>query len=167
MTATLGEFLLAAEQRYTEAEVGATGPRDHEALAVQARRMVTVLGRYLDTVVACGMTTDQVSEIRQQTNDIHTTLHEAGACLDQAMAPARSPAWAWDLDDPIAARYTRAVNALAAGSELLRTHMVTDRYGQPQPRSDWAQLLATRPVVTALADEIANGGLVPGTWWPS
>ena len=164
MSVTLGEFLLAAENRFTEAEAGAApGPRDHEALAVQARRMVTVLGRYLDTILDGGAAAGNIPDVWQQTKEIRASLGEAGSFLDRAIAPTRSSAHApGNFDDPVAARYTRAVNALSAGSELLRTHLATGPSGQPEPRSDWAQLLTTRPVIAALGEEVAKWGTRAG-----
>lgn len=158
MTATLGDFLLAAERRFTEAEAGpAPGTRDHEALAVQARRMVTVLGRYLDTVLDAATAADRIPKTWQQTSEIRAGLRTAAACLERAIGPARSAARTGVYtDDPVAVRYTRAVNALAAGSELLRTHLTVGGSGQPEPRSDWAQVLAAPLVITALTEMIVT-----------
>lgn len=160
MTATLGEFLTVAERRFAEAEEdGVPETYDHEALAVHTLRMVDVLGRYLDVSMACGMTADRIPEVWQQTEKIRAGLREAGSCLKRGIEPARSPErTGGDIDDPAVAGYARAVNALAVGAEVLSTHMTVDKYGNQEPRSDWPQLLATRPMVTALTEEIAKWG---------
>ena len=153
MTATLGECLSAAERHFAAAEAGGPPVRDSTELAIQARRLVAVLGRYLDNTVQ----TEPSAAWQQTTTGIRAELRAAGGYLDRALPPAEHPLWATEAPaDPVAARYARAVNALAAGADLLRTHMSLGVAGFAVTRSEWARLLTTEPVAAALADEIAG-----------
>lgn len=54
----------------------------------------------------------------------------------------------------MAKRYADGVDALAAGADLLHRHVFVNVAGFREPRSDWAEVLAAGPVVTALAGEV-------------
>lgn len=159
MTVTLGECLSAADQHFREAEEGAArGVRDYAALAVQMRRLVTVLDRYLDSAGTAPLAAGHAqADWEGAAGGIRAELRVAGMYLGQALPPEDDPVWRTGVSaDPAVAGYTQAVDALLAGSELLRTHAALDTGGVPVPRSDWLQVLSAEPVVTALAEEVTR-----------
>jgi len=156
---TLGECLSIADDHFRSAETaGPPGVRDYAELAVQGRRLVSVLERYLDDALSTDPAGgEQLPDWRLAAAGIREGLRAAGTCLDRALPGTDDPAGA----DPGVERYVRAVDALAAGNDLLRTHLTMDAEGLRAGRSDWAPLLVSEPVVTALtaeAGEWAGGG---------
>jgi hypothetical protein len=156
MPAILGDCLSVAERFFTAAEAGGPPVRDHAEFAIQTRRLVTVLGRYLDTVTGPGAG-QAPAAWQQAAAGLRTELRAAGSYLDRVLPPADHLLWSAEVPaDPAVARYARAVDALAAGNDLLRTHTAPGATGTAVPRSDWAQILATEPVAAGLTAEIVR-----------
>lgn len=155
MIVTLGECLTVAEQRFGEAEAGGLpGVHLRAEIVVQARRLAGMLGGYLDaSQAAFQVVRDDPGEWPGPVEDMRTGLRAAVTFLDAALLPAGPRG---TTVDPAVGRYTAAVDALAAGHDLLRTHTGPGRYGTLEPRSEQARLLASPPLIIALAEEISG-----------
>jgi hypothetical protein len=60
------------------------------------------------------------------------------------------------VNDPAAGHLTAAIDAIAAGADLLRSHIAPGADGLPVPRSDWGPLLYSDPVALAAVGEVAR-----------
>jgi hypothetical protein len=108
-------------------------------------------------------------------NDLHAwerAVIDAGAALNTAAACLRRSAGEPG-DQAVAAKSWRArhlaaaTTHLAAGRDLLHTHLASDPAGLRRDRSEWALVVTSLPVTRALAHEVARWSrqLAPFTAW--
>jgi hypothetical protein len=171
-SAVFGDFLGAGCQRL-EAAVSA---RERQAACLPAvvpslHRLVAVMSLFLEDLAPC----DEIEAAGR--TDLHVwerAVVDAGAavriaadCLHRsaidlcASEPVSDPA-------PARARHLAdAATKLAAGRDLLHTHIVLDREGLAHERSEWAPVVTSLPLTRALANEIAawSARLAPFTAW--
>ena len=171
-----GDFL-GAGRRHLEAAVAA-GEREVAALPAvvpSVYRLVTMMCVYLEDLAPCdeieaaGRTDLQAWE--RAVVDTGAALDIAADCLrhsildlgsaDPSDGPAPSPARHLDA----------AVTELAAGRDLLHTHITRTLDGLAQERSDWAPVVMSLPVTRALAPmsaRNASAALLPDNrmWVP-
>ena len=170
--AVFGDFLGAGRQRL-EAAVSA---RERQTACLPAvvpslHRLVAVMSLYLEDLAPCdeieagGRTDLHVWE--RVVVDAGAALRIAADCLHRssvdlcASEPVSKPA-------PARARHLAdAATKLAAGRDLLHTHIVLNREGLAYELSEWALVVTSLPVTRALANEIAawSGRLAPFTAW--
>jgi hypothetical protein len=144
---------------------------DLPAVVPPLRRLVTVMSLCLedlapcDVIEAAGRTDLHVWE--RTVIDAGVAMRIAAECL-QRSAACLSPDESLDGPAPSRARHLAdAAMELAAGRDLLNTHLVLDTDGLVQEWSEWAAVVASLPVTRALADEIAAWSvrLAPFTGW--
>ena len=169
--AVFGDFLAAARERL-EATVAV---REKEvtwpsAMAQELSRLVAVMSRYCDDLAPC----DQVEASgrgdlhpwERAAIDVGAALRVAAGCLRRA---AVEPVG--DLVSGTAPQRARHLEAaateLAAGRDLLQTHLATDPDGLTLERSEWAYAVTSVPVTRALANEVGQWSLrlAPFTAW--
>ena len=169
--AVFGDFLAAARE-HLEATVAV---RENEvtwpsAIAQELSRLVAVMSRYCDDLAPC----DQVEASGR--DDLHPwerAAIDAGAALRIAAGCLRRAAVepAGDLVSGTAPHRARHLEAaateLAAGRDLLHTHLATDPDGLTLERSEWASAVTSVPVTRALANEVGQWSLrlAPFTAW--
>jgi hypothetical protein len=159
-SAVFGDFL-GAGRRLLEAAVAA-GECEVAALPAvvpSVYRLVTVMCVYLEDLAPCdeieaaGRTDLQAWE--RAVVDTGAALRIAADCLRHSildLGPAGPP----DGPAPSPARHLdAAATELAAGRDLLHTHITRTPDGLAQERSDWAPVVMSLPVTRALAAEIA------------
>jgi hypothetical protein len=121
-------------------------------------RITTTIARYLDERVpfheieVVGRTDLGPWELAA----VHarTAMHQATRSLGQAIAPDDSPPT--EPDGQPAHHLDAAASCLAAGHDLLNSHLSTDPHDQWEPRSQWAHVVTSGPVSRALSGEIAR-----------
>ena len=169
--AVFGDFLAAARE-HLEATVAV---RENEvtwpsAIAQELSRLVAVMSRYCDDLAPC----DQVEASGR--DDLHPwerAAIDAGAALRIAAGCLRRAAVepVGDLVSGTAPQRARHLEAaateLAAGRDLLQTHLATDPDGLTLERSEWAYAVTSVPVTRALANEVGQWSLrlAPFTAW--
>ena len=169
--AVFGDFLAAARE-HLEATVAV---RENEvtwpsAVAEELSRLVAVMSRYCDDLAPC----DQVEASGR--DDLHPwerAAIDAGAALRIAAGCLRRAAVepVGDLVSGTAPQRARHLEAaateLAAGRDLLHTHLATDPDGLTLERSEWAYAVTSVPVTRALANEVGQWSLrlAPFTAW--
>lgn len=170
--AVFGDFLGPGRQ-HLEAAVTA-GDRqaaDLPAMVPPLHRLVTVMSLCLEDLAPC----DEI-EAADRTDlhvwergviDAGVALRIAVDCLRRSVAYL-SPGE--PLSGPIPARARHLADAareLAAGRDLLQTHIVLGPDGFAQERSEWASAVRSLPVTRALANEMAAWSvrLAPFTAW--
>lgn len=157
--AVFGDFLVAAND-HLEAAVAADDDQvTWPPVARDLSRLVAVMSRYCDDLAPC----DEVEASGR--NDLHpweraaievgTALRTAASCLRRCADQA-----AGDQVDTVVAQRARhlaaAATGLAAGRDLLHTHLATDPDGLTRDRSEWASAVTSVPVARALANEMAQ-----------
>jgi hypothetical protein len=169
--AVFGDFL-AAGREHLEATVAA---RENEvtwpsAIAQELSRLVAVMSRYCgdlapyDQVEASGR--DDLHPWERAAIDAGAALRIVAGCLRRA---AVEPVG--DLVSGTAPHRARHLEAaateLAAGRDLLHTHLATDPDGLTLERSEWAYAVTSVPVTRALANEVGQWSLrlAPFTAW--
>lgn len=169
--AVFGDFLAAARE-HLEATVAA---RENEvtwpsAIAQELSHLVAVMSRYCDDlapydqVEASGR--DDLHPWERAAIDAGAALRIVAGCLHRA---AVEPAG--DLVSGTASHRARHLEAaateLAAGRDLLHTHLAIDPDGLTLERSEWASAVTSVPVTRALANEIGQWSLrlAPFTAW--
>jgi hypothetical protein len=164
-----GDFLAAASGHLDAAvAVRAEEISGASGAAGELARLVTVMSRYCDDLAPC----DEVEAFSR--DDLHPWEHAtiyagaalriAAACLQRADAGAAPRVVAETA--PRRARYLAAATArLAAGRELLQTHLAVGPDGRTTGRSEWAAAVISAPVSRALLGEIGQWslGLAPVT----
>jgi hypothetical protein len=159
-TTTFGDMLDAAERHFAAAEATrshATGSAD----TVRAlHRLVTSMARALDSVVGRDMIESAVQPEpdiwRRTASELRGGLLAAADSLDMAAgrldgSDTAEVSLADPAELPGSARHLwSAASAITAGCDLISTHFTVDRDGVGVPRSDWAQLLAAKPVAAGL-----------------
>ena len=169
--AIFGDFLAAA-QEHLEAAVAVradevTWP---SPIAQGISRLVAVMSRYCDDLAPCDEVEasgrDDLHPWERAAIDADAALRIAAGCLRRATVE--------DADDltggmvlPRARQLEAAATELAAGRDLLHTHLATDPDGQMLERSEWASVVTSAPVTRALAEEIGQWALrlAPFTAW--
>ena len=141
------------------------------AVVPSLHRLVAVMSLYFEDLAPC----DEIEAANR--TDLHVweravvdsgaALRIAADCLHRSAADL-SPGEPASERPPSRGRHlTRAATELAAGRDLLHTHMVLDREGLAHERSEWAPVVTSLPVTRALASEIAawSARLAPFTAW--
>ncbi len=164
--------LLAAAREHLEARVAV---RENEvtwpsAVAEELSRLVAVMSRYCDDlapydqVEASGR--DDLHPWERAAIDAGAALRIAAGCLRRAAVEPVGDLVSGTA--PQRARYLEAAaTELAAGRDLLHTHLATDPDGLTLERSEWAYAVTSVPVTRALANEIGQWSLrlAPFTAW--
>lgn len=163
---TLGEFFDAAALEADAAEVAVVAGRpDLAGVLPQLRRLVTVLGRYLDDATpgsdAPGQSLRSWERLAAQQRE---GLRQADRYLGMCCAVVAPGPGAARHGDERVQGLARAVDALSAGRELMRTHYEAVPHGGYAGRSRWARLLISEPVVVALAVEVSRWSEVAASW---
>jgi hypothetical protein len=141
------------------------------AVVPPLHRLVTVMSLYLEDLAPC----DEVEAAGRA--DLHVwerAVIDAGAalriaadCLSRSAADL-GPGGPPDEPVPSGARHlTAAAAELAAGRDLLHTHIALGPDRLAHERSEWAPVVMSLPVTRALANEIAacSARLAPFTAW--
>ena len=167
-----GDFL-GAGHRHLETAVSA---QDRQAACLPAvvpslHRLVAVMSLYFEDLAPC----DEIEAANRA--DLHVweravvdsgaALRIAADCLHRS-AGDLSPGEPASERPPSRGRHlARAATELAAGRDLLHTHMGLGREGLAYERSEWAPVVTSLPVTRALASEIAawSARLAPFTAW--
>jgi len=158
--AVFGDFLAAASEQME----GAVTVREEEAtglpaVAEELSRLVAVMSRYCDDLAPC----DEVEASGR--NDLHpweraavdvaAALHIAAGCVRRATDEAAADQVSGTVSRR--ARHLAAAAAeLAAGRDLLHTHLATDPDGLTRERSEWASAVTSVSVTRALVNEMAR-----------
>ena len=169
--AIFGDFLAAA-QEHLEAAVAVradevTWP---SPIAQGISRLVAVMSRYCDDLAPCDEVEasgrDDLHPWERAAIDAGAALRIAAGCLRRAAVQAAGDL-ASGMAPPRARQLEAAATELAAGRDLLHTHLATDPDGQMLERSEWASVVTSAPVTRALAEEIGQWSLrlAPFTAW--
>ena len=158
--AVFGDFL-AAGRRHLEAAVAA-GEREAAALPAMVpsvHRLVVTMSLCLEDLAPC----DEIEAAGR--TDLHAwerAVVDSGAavriaadCLHHSHLDL-GPADPQDGPAPTPARHLdAAATELAAGRDLLHTHLIRAPDGLARERSDWAPVVTSQPATRALAAEMA------------
>jgi hypothetical protein len=163
---TLGEFFDAAARDVDAAEVAVVAdPVDRVGVLPELRRLVMVLGRYLDDVVpgtsAPGQSLRSWERLAAQQRE---GLRQADRYLSMwCRVVAPGPGVVRRGDERVRG-LAQAVDALSAGRELMGTHYEAAPGGGRVGRSRWARLMLSESVVVALAVEVSGWCDVAASW---
>jgi hypothetical protein len=169
--AVFGDFLAAGRaQLEAAAAVRADEVTLPSPVAQELSRLVAVMARYCDDLAPF----DEVEASRR--DDLHPwerAAIDAGAALRIAAGCVRRAAvqQAGDLVSGTVPQRARQLEAaateLAAGRDLLHTHLAVNPDGLIAERSEWASVVTSVPVTRAVADEIGQWSLrlAPFTAW--
>jgi hypothetical protein len=163
---TLGAFFDAAALEADAAEVAVVAGRpDLAGVLPELRRLVVVLGRYLDDAMPGSVAPGQSLRswerlVAQQREGLRQADRYLGMCC-AVVAPG--PGAARHGDERVQG-LARAVDALSTGRELTGTHYEAAPHGGYAGRSQWARLLISEPVVVALAVEVSRWSEVAASW---
>jgi hypothetical protein len=155
-TATFGDFLRQAGQHLDAAAPGSQDELADPAVR-ELRRMVTGMTRFLDdrtpvdVIEAFSWTGLSVWE--RAVIDTRAALHQAASCLTEGIGVAGGAEGA---PENQARSLAATAASLAAGRDLLHTHLTVTVQEMWQHRSDWAPVLASPPVTRALTDQVAR-----------
>jgi hypothetical protein len=86
--------------------------------------------------------------------DLREALWQAAEQVDAAAGHLDQPGQ--DRPDRCARHLAHAADAVTAGRDLLRSHTAADPGGVRAARSEWAPVLSSQPVVSALTRETAR-----------
>jgi hypothetical protein len=159
--ATLGDFLLAAKTHLDRAADAGRDVRvdaDIEDMCRSLGRVITAMARYVQDV------TPVRRERRSHRPPEPAAWARARAQARDALASAARflshSAGDWPLRGPAVTEMGQDLDAaavsLAAGRDLLQTHVALAADGTRQPRSDWAMVVTSPPVTRALLAELAS-----------
>ena len=169
--AAFGDFLAAARE-HLEAAVAVRGDEVTwpSAIAGELSRLVAVMLRYCDDLAPCNEVEasgrDDLHPWERAAIDAGAALRIAAGCLRRAAVEA-----AGDLVSETAPRRARQLEAaateLAAGRDLLHTHLAVNPDGLTLERSEWASAVTSVPVTRYLANEVGKWSLrlAPFTAW--
>ncbi len=169
--AVFGDFLAAArehlEAAVTVREDAVTWP---SAIAQELSRLVAVMSRYCGDLAPCDQVEasgrDDLHPWERAAIDAGAALRITAGCLRRAAVEAVG-----DLVSGTAPQRARQLEAaaieLAAGRDLLHTHLAADPDGLTVERSEWACTVTSVPVTRALANEVGQWSLrlAPFTAW--
>ena len=159
--AVFGDFL-GAGRRHLEAAVAA-GEREAAALPAvvpSVHRLVTMMSLCLEDLAPCdeieaaGRTDLHVWE-RAVVDSRSRRAHRRGLPAPQPPGAGPGRPAGRTCPDTVRVTSTRAATELAAGRDLLHTHLIRAPDGLAQERSDWAPVVTSLPVTRALAAEMA------------
>ncbi len=155
MTATFGDFVNQATATLTEAGDARDLPSSTViATTIQLRRLATAMSRYVadpSTFPEPPAATLVGLRLFQAATHLSRAA-EAGAGL-----PGPGSA------HPLPRRIENAASAIAAGLDLLATHITIEPDGSTWPRTPWADALASAPVRATLLGELAGLAAMAGT----
>jgi len=160
VTPVLGEFLGPAEE-HIAAAVSSGGELDYRAqrgVVRQLDRLVATLTRYLGDLPL----PDALNPAREPGRRGDARAAPARLALDRAARILHPPAVAADADGdagavhPVVAHLAAAADHLAAGRDLLRTHVADGPAGPQTAASWWAPVITSEPVSAALLGELAG-----------
>lgn len=163
MPAVFGDFLAAANTHLAAALSTGSDDASTSATMQDLRRLVAVLSRYCDDLTPC----DEVAAASR--NDLHPwerTAIGAGSALRMAVVCLRRATNGADggqtgAGTPDRERHLAATaRELAAGRDLLHTHLSITPDGRVRGRTDWAPVVTSVPVTRALASEIVSWSLL-------
>jgi hypothetical protein len=162
---TLGEFLDAAAVEVDVAEVAVVaGPPDRIGVLRELRRLVAVMARYLDDAMTGhagpGQPLRSWELLAAQQRE---SLRQAERYLGMSGAAVPRSGVALPGDERVRG-LARAVDVLSAGRELMRTHYEVAPHGGYVPRSRWARVLVSEPVVLAVAVEVSRWSDIAASW---
>ena len=167
-----GDFLDLG-RKHVEAAVADGDRQDaHLPVAVPSlHRLVTVMSLCFEDMAACdeieaaGRTDLHVWE--RAVVDAGAALRIAADCLHRSMADPNPREPAGNCAPACARHLADAAASLAAGRDLLHTHIVPDPDGLACAQSDWAPVVTSLSVMRGLGNEIAvwSARLAPFTAW--
>lgn len=156
--ATFGQ-LIGPARAHLDAAAGLGDALDGESVAQAAglvRRITRTLARYLADIapygVAESITNAQLNERIRAEVDAREALRMAA----ESMRAPGQPSWLSGETAPMVVQLRAAAAALAAGRDLLRTHVGTDASGLWAERSEWAAIITSQPVNRAVAGEVVS-----------
>jgi hypothetical protein len=160
---TLGECLRTADRHFTAAMTPHHGGiLDHASSVRELHRLVAVMARCLDAATGDAsilISGSSRNDWERTASEQRAALHLAADCLDEASAQLGEP------DRTLADQHlAEAADALAAGGDLLRTHVAVNPDGLVVERSDWARLMTCQPVVAAMTEEMTKWSLRAASW---
>ena len=158
MTPLFGEFLHPATEHITAAVCSPADLPDETRGAVtrELARLVTTLARYLGDLPLpdefdAALNPALKPEVRAAGEARQALQWAAASLLPEPAASAGTP----DADThPVVRHLSAAADLLAAGRDLLHTHF-TGPPGAQTARSDWAAVILSWPVTSALISEVA------------
>jgi hypothetical protein len=124
------------------------------------------MSRYCDDLVPCdeveAASRDDLREWERAAIDVASALRYAAGCLRRTVHEPGS-----DASLRPGRHLAAAAEELAAGRDLLHTHLATDPGGLTREQSEWAPVVTSLPVTRALVHEIARWSrqLAPFTAW--
>ncbi len=145
------ELQLAARSRQTAAP-----GRDAEEITQSLARLISVLGKYADDLIATCMTIHARS-LTELSSQARAAIQARDALASAAQSIGTHPAPAQPASR--AARHLDAASAsLTAGRDLLHTHFQSGQpvHGARYGRSAWAIVITSPPVSRALLAEVAG-----------
>lgn len=163
--AVFGEFLDAAVRGAEAAEEAVVpGPPDRVGVLRELRRLVVVLGRYLDDALtgsqASGGSLRSWERLAAQQRE---GLRQAERNLGSVTSSGQRSGTVLPGDGRVRG-LARAADALGAGRELLGTHAEITARGGYVHRSRWGGALATESVLLAVAVEVGNWSGIASSW---
>jgi len=170
--AVFGDFLAAAsehlEAAVTLGEEDLTRP---PAVAEELSRLVAVMSRYCDDLAPCDQVEasgrDDLHPWERAAIDAAGALRIASGCVRRASGQATADQVSGTAVPQRAQHLAAAAAVLAAGRDLLHTHLAADPDGLTRARSEWASAVTSVPVTRALVHEITRLSmrLAPFTAW--
>ena len=169
-SAVFGDFLSAASEHLAAAVTVGDGENTSSAgVTRDLHHLVAVMSRYCDDLIPCDMVEaagrNDLHVWERAAVDVGSALSFARDCLRRTIAEARvetDVTTAWQ-----ASHLAAAATELAAGRDLLNTHLAVDPGGLMRERSEWAPVVTSLPVTRALLNELARQSrqLAPLTAW--
>jgi len=162
MTAAVFGELVGQVRAHLEAAAGLpdTALRGESAVggAWIAGRMAHTLSRYVADIAPYGaaeaVINRHLDEPVRAAVDAREALRMAAMSLRAGLGGLRNPDS--DVPFPLPAHLSAATVALAAGRDLLQTHVTSDPAGRRSPRSDWSLVITSAPVTGAILAEVAG-----------
>lgn len=153
---TLGDFFDSAGEHFAAAETLARdGLRDHGRAGRELLRLTRTMARYLGRIgPAEGGTGLQAVPGELVLDSMNDALREASTYLTTVVGA--ETANETPTCDPAVRHLAAAIDAIAAGADLFHSHFALDEDGISVPRSDWAPLLVSEPVVFGAVEEVAG-----------
>ena len=161
MRPAFGDFLTAARGHISAAVAGHQADRGGEhvqEVTDSLLHVITVMGRYLDDVVAIpgGMRSGDSTSLTawgRARLTARDALGHAARHLQRHTRGTRAPGVA--ARSELARQLDAAAVALTAGRDLLHTHLARDVRGARQFRSEWGLVVCSLPAERALLAELA------------
>src|SRR6266498_434629 len=166
MRPLLGDFLASASEQI-DAVTRFNGPLpEHATRAVvwQLDQLVAIVTRFADRF----MVDDEADRRQALDRQVHP-VRDAWDRLRRAAGNLHMEAGTLEPDvnecpHPAAGRVEAAVNYLSAGQDLLQTHFAPGPFGSSMGQSEWAPVIVSAPVTTALLGEFTSVGVRAAGW---